>query len=351
MDVKAGLTGDEASGLPAWVSGAATGMGSLPFEDVVEATRTVFGELPDLPHLPELPGRGVAGGMIGRTCALLAELHVDLQPAGWRLTAGEGLDERRAKSLLARDLDALEEIAQGYQGPLKVQVTGPWTLAASVERPKGDRVLADHGARRYLAQSLAEGLKDHLADVRRRVPGAELLLQLDEPSLPAVLAAGIPTASGFSRHRAVSGQDARERLAEVIAVVEAAGAFPLVHCCASNVPFALLQAAGARGLAFDPLQVQTAGFEQLGEAVDAGVVLFVGAVPTVDPDPANRRPPMTDADVARQVTSFVHRLGFGEDVTATRTVITPACGLAGASPDWARRAMELARQAATLTKR
>jgi hypothetical protein len=340
-----------ASEAPAWASGAATGIGSLPYEDVVEATRTVFGELPDLPHLPELPGRGIAGGMIGRTCALLAELHVDLQPAGWRLTPGEGLDERRAKSLLAQDLDALEEVAQGFGGPLKVQVVGPWTLAASVERPKGDRVLADHGARRDLAQSLAEGLKDHLADVQRRVPGAQVLVQLDEPSLPAVLAAGIPTASGFSRHRAVSGPDARERLAEVMAVVQAAGAFPLVHSCAASVPFALLHEAGARGLSFDLRQITNAELEQLGVAVDDDVVLFVGAVPSVDPDPANRRPPMTDADVARQVTTFVRRLGFGEDVTATHTVITPACGLAGASPDWARRAMELARQAATLTKR
>lgn len=340
-----------ANEVPGWVSGAATGVGSLPYEDVVEATRTVFGELPDLPHLPELPGRGVSAGMIGRTCALLAELHVDLQPAGWRLTAGEGLDERRSKSLLAQDLDALEEVSQGYVGPLKVQAVGPWTLAASVERPKGDRVLADHGARRDLAQSLAEGLKDHVADVQRRVPGALVVVQLDEPSLPAVLAAGIPTASGFSRHRAVSGPDARERLAEVIAVLVAAGAFPLVHSCASNVPFGLLHAAGARGLSFDVHQVADAQLEQLGVAVDDGVALFVGAVPSVDPDPANRRPPMTDADVARQVATFVRRIGFGEDIAATSTVITPTCGLAGGSPDWARRAMELARQAAALTKR
>jgi hypothetical protein len=289
--------------------------------------------------------------MIGRTCAMLAELHVDLQPAGWRLTSGEGLDERRAKSLLAQDLDALEEVAQGYRGPLKVQATGPWTLAATVERPKGDRVLADHGARRDLAQSLAEGLKDHVADVQRRVPGADILVQLDEPSLPAVLAAGIPTASGFSRHRAVASQDARDRLAEVMAIIEAAGAFPLVHSCAATVPFALLHEAGARGLSFDLRQITNAELEQLGVAVDDGVVLFVGAVPSVDPDPANRRPPMTEAEVARQVTTFVRRLGFGEDVAATSVVITPACGLAGASPSWARTAMELARQAAMLTKR
>ena len=52
-----------------------------------------------------------------------------------------------------------EELAQGYQGPLKIAVGGPWTLAASIERPRGDRLLADYGARRDVGQSLAEGIK------------------------------------------------------------------------------------------------------------------------------------------------------------------------------------------------
>ena len=105
--------------------------------------------------------------------------------------------------MLAQDLDVLEEQIQGYVGPLKVQVAGPWTIASTVEKPRGDKVLTDHGARRELAQALAEGVRVHLADVQRRVPGAELVLQVDEPALPFVLAGQVPTASGFSRHRSV----------------------------------------------------------------------------------------------------------------------------------------------------
>ena len=51
----------------AWPVGAATGVGSLPGTDMVEAIKLVFGELPDLPHLPELPGRGPGAELIGRT--------------------------------------------------------------------------------------------------------------------------------------------------------------------------------------------------------------------------------------------------------------------------------------------
>src|SRR5690242_19426754 len=107
----------------------------------------------------------------------------------------------------------LEEALQDYSGHLKLQVAGPWTLAATVERPRGDKVLADHGARRELAQALAEGVRTQLLDVRRRVTGAgPLLLQDDEPVLGAVLAARIPTASGFGRHRVVHTSELSEHL-------------------------------------------------------------------------------------------------------------------------------------------
>ena len=44
------------------------------------------------------------------------------------------------KSMLGEDLDALEEFTQGYEGPLKVQAVGPWTLAASLDLPIGGRM-------------------------------------------------------------------------------------------------------------------------------------------------------------------------------------------------------------------
>ncbi|MBA2716388.1 MAG: methionine synthase, partial [Propionibacteriales bacterium] len=167
------------------MANAATGVGSMPGEDYFESTRVVLGELGDLPHVVELPSRGPTASMIGRTLALVSELGADLQPAGWRLTDSPGLDHRRAKSLLGHDLDVTEELAQGHSGRFKVQVAGPWTLAATVERQRGDKVLSDFGARRDLAQALAEGVGDHVAAVQRRIPGAEIVVQVDEPSLPA----------------------------------------------------------------------------------------------------------------------------------------------------------------------
>lgn len=318
---------------------SATGVGSLPGTDMHEAMRVVIGELPELVHLPELPARGGMAGMVGRGAAVLAGLAADLQPAGWRLQDSSGIDHRRAVSLLAQDLDVLEEHTQGYSGRLKVQVAGPWTLAATMERPRGDKVLADHGARRELAESLTEGVIGHVDDVRRRVPGAAVVVQVDEPALPAVLAAGIPTASGFSRHRSVATPEARDVLARLAAAITGAGAVPVVHVCAADVPILLLQQAGFRAVSFDLTQV--APGDAWATAHDEGVDLWPGVVPAVDPQ---ERP--AAASVATAVERFFGALGVDEERLAERLVVTPACGLAGASPGWARDALRLVRDAA-----
>jgi hypothetical protein len=180
-----------------------TGIGSWPGTDIGDAIKIAFAECPDLPYLPELPARGAYAGLVGRSTALLAGLAVDLQSTGWRLADTSSREHRSAISTLRSDLDQLEEQAQGYTGPVKYAVAGPWTLAASLERPRGDRLLADRGARHDLGQSLAEGVSDLVAEMRRRLPETSPVVQLDEPLLPAVLAGGVATASGLSRHRAV----------------------------------------------------------------------------------------------------------------------------------------------------
>lgn len=164
--------------------GPATGVGSMPGGDAREAAKTVTGSFEDFPFLAELPARGPGADMIGRTAGMLVELYARVEPSGWRIGDRPGRDTRRARSWLRQDLDALEEFTQEYRGPLKVQAVGPWTLAAALELRNGEAALSDPGACRDLAGSLAEGLRAHLAEVRRRVPGAQVVLQLDEPSSP-----------------------------------------------------------------------------------------------------------------------------------------------------------------------
>lgn len=317
-----------------WAAGAATGIGSLPGDDIAEAVRVVFGELPDLPHLPELPERGPGADLTGRTAGLLVDLPVDLQPSGWRLVERPGRDLRRARDLMARDLDALEEAGAGYAGPVKLQAAGPWTLAATVELHYGDKAVSDPGAIRDLGQSLAEGLRRHVADVRRRLPGAQVVLQLDEPALPAVLTGRVPTASGFGTLAAVEAPTAEAGLR---AVFDAAGAYPVAHCCARRPPLDVFRAAGAGAVAVDAALLGEADDEPLGTAVEAGVALWLGVVPPLDG-------PLSDlAGSVRAVQRVWRRLGFDPGQLPETVVVTPACGLAGASPAHARAVLRRCR--------
>ncbi|WP_282693185.1 methionine synthase [Streptomyces sp. CC208A] len=310
--------------------GPATGVGSLPGGDAREAAKTVTGTFEDFPFLAELPARGPGADMIGRTLGMLVDLYAHVEPSGWRISDRPGRDTRRARSWLGEDLDALEEFTQGYEGPLKVQAVGPWTLAAALELRGGEAALSDAGACRDLAASLAEGLRGHLAEVAKRVPGARIVLQLDEPSLTAVLLGQVRTASGYRTHRAVDRQVVEAALREVIAAHDG----PVtVHSCAPGVPFALLRRAGAAGVSFDFGLLTDRDEEPIGEAVEAGTKLFAGVVPSTDTalsDPGGS---------VMGVRTLWRRLGLNPGTLAESVVVTPTCGLAGASPAYARAAL------------
>lgn len=323
-----------------WPAGAATGIGSLPGTDPLEAAKIVLGELPELPHLPELPARGLGADLIGRTAALLVDLAVTEEVSGYRVTARPGRDHNRAVSLLRGDLDALDEaIEQAGATPavIKLQAAGPLTLVAGIELRTGHLALTDPGAVREFAASLAEGLARHAAEVASRT-GAGVVVQLDEPSLPAVLAGALPTPSGLGTVAAVPDAEAQAILREVLDVLPRPR---IVHCCAADPPVGTLRAAGADAVALDATLLAGARsdtVDAVGQFWDGGGTLFLGLVPPVDPDAQ-----VSLRGLAEPALRLAGQLGFSREALASAAVPTPGCGLAGASPAWARRSLALAR--------
>jgi len=302
----------------------------------------VLGELGDFPFLPELPNRGPGSEMIGRAGTLLVAMPIEIVPSGWRLTAHPGRDLRQARDFLSRDLDALEQAASTHQGVVKLQVCGPWTLAASLELPSGHRVVADHGAVRDLVASLAEGVAAHVADVAARLPAAQVVLQLDEPLLPAVLNATVPTASGYGTLRSVEPNIVTAALREVFASVSHGGR--IVHSCADDVPIALLREGGADVLSIDLTTTKSWSaprLDALGEAVEAGVRLMLGVVPSVG---SSSSAPLRASDGADKIKQLWNVLGFGPGQLASTVVPTTSCGFAGASAQYVRQALRVSRE-------
>jgi methionine synthase II (cobalamin-independent) len=227
--------------------------------------------------------------------------------------------------------------------------------------------IADPGAVADLTASLAEGAAAFVGDVAKRVPGARLVVQFDEPALPAVAEGTVPTASGLSRIAAVEAHTLQERLEQVLASTQA---YTVVHCCAPSVPFGLIRAAGADGVSFDLSQLRRGDEDRVAESAEAGLGLLAGAVPAV-PDQAaadvgaagagrsggqaaraGGSNPADGSGQARQTAERVirlwRRLGLSLATCAEQAVITPACGLAGVSPAEARAALTRCHQAASM---
>ena len=322
-----------------WHLGVGTGIGSLPGISPDEAARTVAGELPDLPHLAELPDRGVGADMVGRAVGLLVDIFGEVVPSGWRVTRRPGRDTRRATDFLEWDLDAATEHYAGADW-VKVQVCGPWTLAAEIELATGNRALVDDGAVDDIAASLTQGMLDHVGELQRRLPTTSFVVQIDEPSLPAVIAGVLSTPSGFGTVRPVD----MARVGQVLQLMtDALSEFPTIaHCCHPAAPLRLLNASGFDAVSVDFTEIGTsaARMDPIGELVEAGTILLAGLVPGVRPSGRDREL----RDWAAPVLGVFDRLGFPRETLSSRVVPTPTCGLAGADQDWAITAMKTCRE-------
>lgn len=305
----------------------------------------VVGELAGaLSHIVELPARGVGADMLGRAGALLVDVAIDTAPRGYRLTARPGAATRRAISLLDEDMDALEEAWEtaGLRNAghvVKVQAPGPITLAAEVELANGHRAITDPGALRDLTVSLAEGVAAHRAQLSRRLE-TPVVVQFDEPSLPPALGGGLRGVTALSP---VAPLDEAVAGGLLDACAETVGGEVLLHCCAPGLPWELLQRSMFGAISVDAGTLSAADLDGIAAFVESDRAVMLGVVATRTPP---RRP--SAEEVAAAVVAVTDRLGFARSALRERIGVTPACGLAGATPEWARTAIELARKAARM---
>ncbi len=330
-------------GWPVSAFATASGTGSWPGTAARPAAEVVVGELgAAMAHIVELPARGVGADIVGRAGALLIDVAIDTVPRGYRVASRPGAVTRRAVSLLDEDVDALEEAWEtaGLRGngrPVKIQAPGPITLAAELELANGHRAITDLGAVHDIAASLAEGVGAHRAAVSRRLD-TPVVVQFDEPSLPAALAGRLAGVTTLSPVAAID-----ETLATTLldTCAAAAGAEVSVHSCAAALPWKALQRSNIAAVSVDVATLAAADLDAIAEFVESGRAVVLGVVSS---STLARRPSFEE--VAAAVVAITDRLGFGRSALRDRIGVTPACGLAAATPQWARTAIGLARRAA-----
>jgi len=298
--------------------GVVTGLGAIDVIDPPAAARVAFDEAPDFPHVPEAPLRGPWAEPFGRLAAVLVDLPVELDAGRWRMASSAGgPDLRRARSMLAQDLDAVEEQWSGFAGAAKLQLLGPLSASTLVELRSGAAAVSDAGALHDLAASLTEGLTAHLGELSRRVPAATWVVQLDEPGAAAVTRGEVSRPSGWGWLPALASADASALLASVVAAARRAGASVVVHCCDPYPDWELLSHSDAEALSIPLGVVSSAPGEWLDQWWGEGADLWPAVA--------------TPGDLAGSLAEL-GRLGsvLGADAEALRgrLVLTPTCAWA-----------------------
>ena len=331
---------------------AATGIGSLPHLDPVQAVHDVLERLVEMPYWPQLPRRSPLEDMNLQYAAALSPLvradaaqrQALAHPGQTREEALAGLYERlMGGELLGFGLHP-EEAAGFYEflevvsaaNPesfpwVKGHVTGPLTQCAAVMGADGKALLYDD----ELAEAVARGLgAAGAAQVEQLAPlGRRVLLFVDEPFLSGYGSAFTPV-----NHDQVLTL-LRATLEELRS--RAPGVVVGVHCC-GNTEWSLLIEAD-----FDVINLDSAGYGQgillypdaVRELLERGGAVAWGAVPASE---------FTGQETAqglwhdlRGLLEALEGKGIAREVLARQSLVTPACGLGSLNQEKALRILGL----------
>lgn len=309
----------------------AFGLGPMPGSDFASACDIVMGETGQLPHLPQLPGRGLGSDAVGRTASLLSAVSVERGPRSWRLSDRPQLVAHEMWDQMSRDLDTAQEVWGETLPQIKVQMLGPWSLATALELGDGHRAITDSGAFRDLTDALLDGLDSHKQDVAKRFHcGTDnVLVQIDEPYLAHVLAGAVPGTTDFDVIPAVPVEVALDTLRRFEADFLNAGIFAQVWEFSGAARTLLRDLASLRS---------SADLDGLGQHCDKGGRVGFGV-------------PAGDAvRTAKEIVAAWERIGLDLGVAGASVDVYPLLNPAGSSLDIAAAYRHAAAVADNLTR-
>jgi len=265
--------------LPAW---ATTGVGSLPHTFPDHAAAHVVGEY-DVPFCPQLPR--LEGDMVGEW------LGADPLRCGWTPDR-----DRERPAAWDAFLAALARRPPGH-GVVKLQVTGPVTLAYALE-PNDARAAAPLA--REIAVWLAANAAGQVAALRAR--GLDALLVIDEPALAA--------------------RPAPETVWDPLRAV--APAWGLHLCC--DVPWEAVERAAPDLLSFDLAvnAIDRRAARALARHLARGGRVAWGVLAAHRPERA--------AHAAWRLSAALARIGASPAAVGPSSLLTASCGTGSLSP-------------------
>ncbi|MCX7926778.1 MAG: hypothetical protein N2606_01365 [Candidatus Omnitrophica bacterium] len=323
--------------------GCATGIGSLPFTDATRAVNFVLRYVPKVPFWPQLPKRDIREGMVtqfteGMPCVRVTadgiffderDRERELEIFYSRIIAGQiqkfAISADYAQGIYAL-YKALEE--QGTEGILgiKCQITGPFTVAASINNSEGTAILHDEVFKEVIVKSLVMKAQWQIKYFSKF--NKPIIVFVDEPYLTSFGSAFTP----LNREQVVTtlAELAKDIISESVTVG--------VHCC-GNTDWSLFTEIESIGL----ISFDAYGFwdklvlyaENINSFLRRGGILCWGIVPTTSFSEGlsveSLYPHLEEA-----LNALVKK-GISRQMLFDQLMVSPSCGCGGLSETEAER--------------
>ncbi len=328
----------------------ATGIGSVPFQDIEGTCRAILEQFPSMPFWPQFVKRSYVEDMSAQYCEGLPLLEINEQERTLVISPDKHAETELTvfyEHFLARDidhfsvsrafapglytmLDLMKQDAGSYGPYVKGQTVGPVTFAAGILDPNGKPIL--HNAE--LLEAMVNGLAIKAVWQARELgkTGKKPIIFLDEPYLSGFGSAFSP----IQRHEVIN---ILRTLIDYLR--ENSSALIGIHCC-GNTDWPMIFEAGPDIINFDAFEYMDHFLlypDEMVRFLKGGGSVAWGIVPTSGFSGKESVDGLFS--ILEKGLGRVHEWGIDSEMLAERSLLTPACGMGTIVPETAKKGMDL----------
>ena len=328
----------------------ATGIGSVPYQDIDATCLEILDLFPLMPFWPQFVKRSYVEGMNVQYTENLPLLEINNQKEAVFLSTEKDTESELVTfydHFLAQDLDyfaisrdyapglyrLLEMIDQGRSDNsryIKGQTVGPITLAAGITDLDGKPILHNPELFEAMIRGLAIKALWQVRELGRS--GKKTVIFLDEPYLSGYGSAF----SSIQRHEVI------EALQSIIGYLkENSDTLVGIHCC-GNTDWSMIVEASPDIINFDAFEYMDYFLlypDDILRFLKGGGVMAWGVVPTsalIESESSEGLSSRLESGLSQ-----IREWGIGPDMLAQRSILTPACGMGTMEPEGAQAGTKL----------
>jgi len=339
------------------LKGLATGIGSLPHQDVEEALDLIFKYTPQIPFWPQLPKRDKKEAMVTQfsenfPCLKIKKGELVFEPENkekeleqfYERIINNDIDYFKISSDFALGLykfySRLEKQNLKEIEFIKCQVTGPFTFLASINNEEGIALLHDS----IFMQAFLKGLSMKALWQMKFFQkfGKKIILFFDEPYLSCF----------GSAYTALNKEEVIKGLSELISAVKSDNVLLGIHCCGNTDWSIFTEIKDLDIISFDAfgfLERLILYTKQINSFLKRGGILCWGIVPTQEfsgKETAN----LLIEKIKEGLVAFLKK-GLDKELLEENLLLSPTCGLGVLEVKQAELILRLLSEVSLLIKR